>query len=176
MPNSAPYVSSNGPLAYLITFPTYGTWLHGDDRGSVDREHSIPGTPMLAPNERRVRYERRRLRHRPIILNDQARRIIRRTVHEVAERRGWTVHASNVRSNHVHIVVTADRPVERAMNDIKTWCSRRLIEAGIYPPGTRVWVRHGSTRYLWKTSELNDACRYVVEGQGVDLPDPEPRP
>ena len=24
------------PLAYLITWTTYGTWLHGDDRGSFD--------------------------------------------------------------------------------------------------------------------------------------------
>ena len=25
------------PLAFLITFRTYGTWLHGDERGSVNR-------------------------------------------------------------------------------------------------------------------------------------------
>ncbi len=25
------------PLAYLITFRSYGTWLHGDERGSVNR-------------------------------------------------------------------------------------------------------------------------------------------
>jgi hypothetical protein len=25
------------PLAYLISFRAYGTWLHGDRRGSVDR-------------------------------------------------------------------------------------------------------------------------------------------
>jgi hypothetical protein len=25
------------PLAYLITFRCYGTWLHGDKRGSIDR-------------------------------------------------------------------------------------------------------------------------------------------
>jgi hypothetical protein len=41
-----PFVSSDGPLAYLITFPTYGTWLHGDERGSVDRDHNLPGTPV----------------------------------------------------------------------------------------------------------------------------------
>jgi hypothetical protein len=28
------------PLAYLITFRCYGTWLHGDSRGSVDRFHN----------------------------------------------------------------------------------------------------------------------------------------
>jgi hypothetical protein len=29
--------NTNLPLAYLITFRCYGTWLHGDERGSVDR-------------------------------------------------------------------------------------------------------------------------------------------
>jgi len=28
------------PLAYLITFRWYGTWLHGDERGSIDRFHN----------------------------------------------------------------------------------------------------------------------------------------
>jgi hypothetical protein len=28
-----------GPTAYFITFHTYGTWLHGDERGSTD--HSL---------------------------------------------------------------------------------------------------------------------------------------
>ena len=37
--------SGSVPLAYLITFRTYGTWLHGDARGSVDREHNVFGTP-----------------------------------------------------------------------------------------------------------------------------------
>ncbi len=37
------------PLAYFITFTCCGTWLHGDERGSVDREHNTPGTPVLEP-------------------------------------------------------------------------------------------------------------------------------
>ena len=28
------------PLAYLITFRCYGTWVHGDERGSMDRRAS----------------------------------------------------------------------------------------------------------------------------------------
>ena len=28
------------PLAHLSTFRSYGTWLHGDKRGSVDRSHN----------------------------------------------------------------------------------------------------------------------------------------
>ncbi len=32
------------PLGFLITFRCYGTWLHGNQRGSVDREHNKIGT------------------------------------------------------------------------------------------------------------------------------------
>jgi hypothetical protein len=35
------------PLAYFITFTTYGAWLHGRKPGSVDRDHNAPGTPFL---------------------------------------------------------------------------------------------------------------------------------
>ncbi|HTK37762.1 MAG TPA: hypothetical protein VL325_04655, partial [Pyrinomonadaceae bacterium] len=41
------------PLAYLITIRTFGTWFHGDERGSVDRHgKNIYGTPRIAPNTR----------------------------------------------------------------------------------------------------------------------------
>ena len=39
-------------LAYLITFRCYGTWLHGDSRGSVDRFHNRYGAPLIAANRR----------------------------------------------------------------------------------------------------------------------------
>jgi hypothetical protein len=32
------------PLAYLISFRAYGTWLHGDRRGSVGHFHNRYGT------------------------------------------------------------------------------------------------------------------------------------
>jgi hypothetical protein len=38
------------PIAYFITFTTYGTWLHGDERGSVDKGHNRVGTEFIAPN------------------------------------------------------------------------------------------------------------------------------
>jgi hypothetical protein len=40
------------PLAYLITFRSYGTWLHGDQRGSIDRFHNRYKSPYIEPNPR----------------------------------------------------------------------------------------------------------------------------
>ena len=169
LPDGRGSEGGNWPLAYLITFPTYGTWLHGDERGSVDRDHNIPGTPMLDPNEQRRSRERRRLKHPQVLLDAQRRAVVHRTILEIASHRDWTVHTLTVRTNHVHVVVGAPVIPERVMNTLKSWSTRRMVEAGVLPRGTKAWVRHGSTQYLWKLDQLKAACLYVREGQGADL-------
>ena len=45
------YEENEFPLAYLITFRTYGTWLHGDERGSIGRTGNARlGTVKIDPN------------------------------------------------------------------------------------------------------------------------------
>ncbi len=157
------------PLAYLITFTTYGTWLHGDERGSVDPAHNVPGTPLLDPDPQRSTLDRRYHKHPSVRLDEARRNIVHQTINEAAKHRDWTVHAINIRTNHVHVVVSADAIPERVMNTMKSWATRRLVEAGVLPIGTKAWTRHGSTRYLWKTDQVEAACQYVCEGQGADL-------
>jgi len=41
------------PLAYFLTFTTYGAWLHGQSPGSVDDEHNQIATPFIEPNPNR---------------------------------------------------------------------------------------------------------------------------
>ena len=156
-------------LAYLITFTTYGTWLHGDERASVDRRHNIPGTPYVDPKPRRLRYETTMLNHPPVTLGPDRRAVVDEAITVVCVHRDWTLHALNVRSNHVHVVVSAPQPPERVMNDFKPWATRGLVTAGLVWRGTAVWTRHGSTRYLWKPRDLVGACEYVCEHQGEDL-------
>jgi hypothetical protein len=74
---------SDWALAYLITFTTYGTWLHGDERGSVDRDHNIPGTPYLAPKRRRVGWERRLSRQEPVRLDSAGRAVVKTAIVQV---------------------------------------------------------------------------------------------
>lgn len=70
-------------LSYLITFRTYGPWLHGDPQGSMDRNHNIHGTPRLAPNPHRKRAEAKQLKHTPIVLDTRQRRTVDQAVREV---------------------------------------------------------------------------------------------
>lgn len=73
------------PLGFLITFRCYGTWLHGDKRGSVSRLHNVPGGPLLEPSPALERYRTRQLRHAAVTLDEQRRAIVVRTIREVCE-------------------------------------------------------------------------------------------
>ena len=158
------------PLAYFITFTCYGTWLHGDDRESVDRHgHNVPGAPFVPASPGRHAYERSELAQPPYALDAARRRVVLATVKEVCAHRGWDLLAAHVRSNHVHVIVSGDAPPERMMNDLKAYASRRLNEAGCDPPGRARWTRHGSTVYLWTAAQLDEKVRYVVYGQGEPM-------
>ncbi len=163
-------LGAGGPAGYLITFHTYGTWLHGSDRGSVDRSHNSHGTPFLDPDDQKERDEFERLRQEPVMLDDRQRAVVDATIREVVDFRAWSLHALNVRTNHVHVVVSADIPPERVMNDFKSYATRRLRERHVQPTTDKTWTRHGSTRYLWNEDAVSAAGRYVMESQGVDLP------
>jgi hypothetical protein len=41
-------------VIYLIIFACYGCHLHGNEPGSVDREHNVPGTPNLEADGKRA--------------------------------------------------------------------------------------------------------------------------
>jgi REP element-mobilizing transposase RayT len=157
-----------GPVAYLLTFHTYGTWLPGDPRGSVDVRHHAAGAPCVGSYPPRLVSSTERLRHAIVLLSEAERAVVLRTVHEVCRHRAWILLAVHVRTNHVHVVVRGEPSPERIMNDLKVWATRRVVEAELRPRGTTLWVRHGSTRYLWTPQSVDAACTYVVEGQGAD--------
>jgi REP element-mobilizing transposase RayT len=153
------------PLAYFISFRTYGTWLHGDDRGSVDPRHNAYGTPFLPASPARERSDRAQLADEPVTLSDAHRGVVERTISEVCEHRRWLLRAVNVRTEHVHVVVTAGGPPEPVMTAFKAWCTRRLREHGLVRSDQRVWSLHGSTVYLFTEDRVVAACRYITDGQ-----------
>lgn len=161
------------PLAYLITFRTYGTWLHGDDRFSVDRHSGKNhyGTPKIDPNEKLVTIMAEKRLTRAFVLNGESRTTVERAIRNVCRLREYSLFAANVRTNHVHSVVSAAAKPETMMNAFKANATRELREAGLVTTDVRVWSRGGSTRYLWKPSHVEGAMDYVLHGQGDDLPD-----
>src|SRR6185436_4862529 len=95
------------PLAYLITFRCYGTWLHGDLRGSMRRRPSCFGGKRIAPNLNLRRAELLQLKHAPVNLNAMQRAVVENAVRAVCQHREYLLRAINVRTNHAHVVVSA---------------------------------------------------------------------
>jgi REP element-mobilizing transposase RayT len=160
------------PLAYLITFRCYGTWLHGDERGSIDRFHNRYKTPYLPHSDRRRELNTGKLKSSPDTLNVEQRQSVDSAIREVCAHRSWFLHALNVRTNHVHVVVSigADKP-ERALNAFKAYGTRRMRQDGNWQESHSPWADKGSKRRLWNERSLALAVDYVINGQGGDLPD-----
>ena len=168
-PNSATN-NQRIPLAYLITFRSYGTWLHGDERGSVDRFHNVYGTPRLPPNEQRKQYEERLLAMPPVKLNSRKRAVVEAGIRETCAIRKWLLWAFNIRTNHVHTVVSANSPAWQVLNALKANATRSLRESGCWRSERSPWARRGSKRRLWTDKQVADAIAYVLYDQGEPLP------
>jgi len=163
--------NTDTPLAYFISFRTYATWLHGDKRGSIDRFHNQYGSPYIPRNDRWHRYNKQQLKSKPLILNARERKSIETTVRETCRIRKWSLLAINVRTNHVHTVVTANRDPEVVLNAFKANATRELRERRLWQHNFSPWVRKGSKRKLWNERSVARAIDYVLYGQGDDLPD-----
>lgn len=157
----------SNPLAYFITWSCYGQRLHGDERGTVDRDNNRVGRAFIAADARRVEYEARRLKHPPTLLDDAMRACVDQTIRDHADFRRWRPLAINVRTTHVHVVVADahDKRPEDVMGQFKSWCTRRLRESGLIAPDREVWAFHGSTRWINSESSLAETLEYVLKLQ-----------
>jgi REP element-mobilizing transposase RayT len=174
------YEENDFPIAYLITFRTFGTWLHGDEKGAFGRRNSIVRSKYVEPNVPLKEAMQAELKQKPFILSPRARAVVEEAMREVCQTRAYGLPALNVRSNHAHAVVKKAIKPEKIVNDIKAYATRRLREAGLVGLDTKVWSRGSSTRYLWKPAHPEAAIDYVLYSQGdtpfgtvTDLPSEE---
>ncbi len=158
------------PIAYLITFRTYGTWLPGDSRGSIDRFHNVFSSPRAPSNIVREQQSARKLKGEPVILDSQRRSSVESAIREVCGHRGWMLFALNVRTNHVHAVTSAQASSGRVLGDLKSYSTRRMRCDKNWTEDHSPWVDKGSKRNLWNSDHIWHACEYVVNGQGDELP------
>jgi len=168
-------VPQDDPLAYFLTWTTYGSWLPGDQRGWVDK----PGE-FLAPDASLAGLAAELMTEPALTLSDEQRRIVEDTIRDHCRIRGWHLHAVNARTQHVHVVVTAPgRAPEDVMDQFKAWCTRRLKDRersrGVAAAAVRRnwWTQRGSQRWLNKNDDLHAAIAYVLEGQGEPTPPAE---
>ncbi len=148
------------PLALFITFTTYGSWLHGEERGSIICENGT--TKLLQKHKGLNSYHKNNLSYLPVKLNTSQRKIVLDSILEVCSARRYTLFAVHVRSNHVHILVDTDK-IE-VIPDFKRWATRRLRSNGYELQ--KVWTRGGSKKYIFKEHLLREKADYIINRQG----------
>ena len=163
-PNEAPMADA---VAYFLTWTTYGTWLPGDDRGWV-----LKGSGFQPPRPVLQKLSADRMTESACTLDEYARRIVEETIRDHCRRRDWELHAVNCRSNHVHVVVTANVSAKKVREELKARCTRKLKEAS----GERItrkhwWTEGGSRRKIGDQESLEAVIHYVLYAQD----DPSPK-
>jgi hypothetical protein len=147
------------PVAFFLTWTTYGSWMPGDARGWADDRGVIRD-----PNARLARVAARLMRGPSVVLSFAQRDIVARAIHEHCDFRGWTLHAATCRTAHVHVVVSATEcKPDGVLGSIKARCSRQLSH-GAKAPRTW-WTRGGSMRRIYDMRALENVVAYVVECQ-----------
>ena len=159
------------PLAYLISFRSYATWLHGDGRGSIDRFQNQYRAPYISPLDTWQQYNQALLKAPPLILRARHRKSVEAAIRETCTKRQWSLQAINVRTNHVHTVVSANRRAGLVLNAFKANATRQLRQDGLWAYPFSPWADKGSKRNLWNERSVARAIDYVLNGQGDDLPD-----
>ena len=117
------------------------------------------------------------------LLDREQRRLVETTITDHCRVRGSTLYAVNCRSNHVHVLVAANRHPKEVRDQFKTWCTRRLkgLEQERRCPGSahpspppeglireKWWTERGSGLYINDEEGLEAVIHYVLDAQ--DLP------
>ncbi|MDP1574751.1 MAG: transposase [Coxiellaceae bacterium] len=157
------------PYAYFITFTTYGTWLHGDHRSSVDLKNNSVDTQKINPNQKRYQNALKKMRYDAFLLNHERREVVLKAIIEACKYYDWPLLATHVRSNHVHIVLRSGQTPEWVMQKIKSNASRHLNIALPKAAQQKYWTRHGSTRYIRNDRGVFPVMQYIIEEQGEKM-------
>ena len=172
--------------SWLLSNTYYGTWLPGDERGSVtsvrDRrpedppsdfrfEHDLPGTPYddEMPGLRAAALEQ--MKGPPVYFDLEKAEIVFAQFQETARYRGHVLRAIAIMSNHLHFVVQVegDPDPARLLADFKAYGSRALNRRFGKPPSDTWWTTKGSKRILKDERALANAIHYVLYEQPKPL-------
>ena len=101
----------------------------------------------------------------PVILSTIHRQKVEAVCRRHAAIRAWTIHAINVRTNHVHIVVAANCKPQTARDQFKANATQELRKQPDPRNEEKIWTRGGDCEVLYDDDELYRAVDYVLNAQ-----------
>jgi REP element-mobilizing transposase RayT len=147
-----------------ITFGTYATRLHGDDRPTVDRKHNQRGEGFIMTDDDRAAESKELLKSDAIYLTAAQRAVIESILPAICERGSWTyrICAAPPEGDHVHVLLDARLSVapDAIMKWLKRWVGQEL-SARWGKPVTSWWAECGSTKPVKDEDYLNNVYHYI---------------
>ena len=160
--NEGPTMSSDTRemVGVFITWTTYGTWLPGDARGWRAKVggNKLPDPGLEAECREKMKFS-------PVQLDTHDRATVEEACRKHCEHRNWQLHAVNARTNHVHVVVSANEKPQRVRDQLKANCTAQLRSQPRPLVSPRTWTKGGDCSVLFDDDELHDAIRYTLEAQ-----------
>lgn len=105
------------------------------------------------------------LRSAPVLMRQNDRECVEKTCLTHCEHRGWFLHATNARSNHVHLVVSANAKPKTVRSQLKANCTRALRMQPLPLIADPTWAKGGDIALLKTDTQLENAIRYVTDAQ-----------
>lgn len=151
-----------------ITFGTYGSRLHGDERPTVDRTHDIYGTPFLEPDPLWNAGERAVMSAPEVRFTREQMEFVETIIPELCVRGGWVHVASAAGPDHVHVLLNAEPALrgKQVRAVLKRWLTLELDRRwSCVKRSDRMswWCEGGSTKAVKGEGYFANAKRYVEE-------------
>ena len=150
-------------LAYHITWGPYGTRLHGDPRGTVDRDHNEFGTPVLGYDQHRWEREKANLKFPPVVLTREQMIAIEELLPDICARGQWTHITGAAGPDHVHEILHSEHNPEIIRRLIKRWLGQELSKQFPIADGATWWAECGSMKFIDNDRYFANATRYVTD-------------
>ncbi len=151
------------PIAYMMTWTTYGSWLQGDERGYVKDGRIFEANKSLNQANKFL------MKYPEVNLSLLQRNIIEDALRKEAFTLGQEIYAMSIGVNHIHLAVSfSDIYPEAAMSHYKNASRLEIQRAGFVG---KLWTRGFSKRYCFDEQQLNAIIDYVNNHNKIERTD-----
>lgn len=147
---------------YFITWNTYGTWLPSVSRGWLKRRGGFQ-----LPRPFLEQWCREQMTSSSVLLSPEDRQTVESACSEHCMIHAWSLLAVNARTNHVHLVVTANTGPKVTRDQLKANCTSRLRRQPVPLNVERTWAKGGDTEILDTEDEIQACILYTLEAQDI---------
>ena len=120
----------------------------------------------MSPRPKLEQWHADRLKYPVVLLDGQMRNVAESAIREICGFRDWMLLGVSVRSNHVHVVVSASSHHPDLVRDqLKAKATTELRKSSTVWKDRPVWTKNGDIEFLDTENDIENCVIYVSEAQ-----------